>query len=376
MATICFGNTAGGADVNIAFAGNVALAGTRIVSEGAGDDSIALAYNEFTADANTTGLYHLNEAGWTGAANEIIDSSGNDRHGYRYSAGPDTAVAWLDRGGVFNANGVCRFSYGTIWPAKPCTVEWWNYSGIQSNRHIVAGSTWTNAMIVFTPDATHAKLAFYSGTQEYIYSNSAFLNNATDPEWIHSAIAFDNTETRFYRNGVAWGVGVAATIAQGTYLVLGGYALANPTMQGTVDELRFSNIARYSSAFSPHRYVQGNGIIQYDFGAQQALSNIAWNATEDGDWEGDIYQIWVYDQVGAAWTQVGGNSPTSPIDLSASPITIGGASLQDIIKVVQNPKADTLQTETPKLLDMTLTYAAMITTRPYYYREFVLRGAA
>ena len=110
--------------------------------------------------------------------------------------------------------------------------------------------------------------------------------------------------------------------------------------------------------FSPHRYESGNGVIQYDFGAQQSLTNIAWSALETGDWEGDISKIEVYDQDLSAWTQVGGASPTSPIDLSGSPVTIGSAALADIIRVTVDPKADTLQSETAKLLDMTLIYQA------------------
>lgn len=72
--------------------------------------------------------------------------------------------------------------------------------------------------------------------------------------------------------------------------------------------------------------------------------------------EGDISKIEVYDCDLGAWVQVGGASPTSPI--VGLEIKIADA-VTDIIRVTMDPKADALQTETPKLLDLTVTYGPL-----------------
>ena len=50
-----------------------ALTGARLAG-----GQVWLDWNQYTTDANTMGLWHMNEASWNGTANEVVDSSGNN----------------------------------------------------------------------------------------------------------------------------------------------------------------------------------------------------------------------------------------------------------------------------------------------------------
>ncbi len=367
--TILFGDTGGGADTNLAFAGNVALSGCRVIVEGAGDDSLALDWNQFSTDANTLALYHLNEDAWNGTPNEIIDSSGNDYHGRAVGA-CGTSTEWLNRFGRFapaDFNTYADFPVPTD-VLSAFTMECWVRMIYKTSGEGNSGNAYgpKNGAQGLRPEGG-------PGPQFRIYNEAgaearprAGWRLSLDT-WYQLRAVWDGSQVHLYVNGILEDSrNLTGTVRLDTEpwawrdLTMGyGSEYYGDWGQWDVDEVRMSDVARCAGAFSPHRYEQGNAVIQYDFTAQQKLTNIAWNATEADDWEGDIYQIWVYDQDLSDWVQKGGNSPTSPIDLSGSPVTIGGVSTEDIIKIVENPKSDALQSETPKLLDMTLTHESL-----------------
>jgi len=374
LATILFGDSGGGADTNETFAGNVALSGTRVIAEGAGDDSLACDWNWPTPGANDMLLKLEDAAGQTladagkgytayrgttsGAENEDaswLTESWLEEHGLSYNtdlAAYETATAEaLPTGTEFSLMLWLKIAASTGAYQTPyywrdagmgiaCESYWWTNDTI--THHIYIGG-WHNIAHAFTDGSIHCLIvSAKSGSRVRV---------AVDGDIASAAMAstFSNMNVNLQLGRADSGRDILGNI-------YGAYWATH--------ELSDAEIAAISK-----RYAQGSAVIQYNFGAAQSLTNIAWNATETGDWEGDISKIEVYDQGLTAWVQKGGASPTSPIDLSGSPVTIGSAALADIIRVTVDPKSDTLQSETAKLLDMTLTHsAAGPSTFPYYYQ--------
>ena len=59
--SVTWGNSSAGSDVNYTFDGHSSLSNARNISEGDGDDSLAINYNESTALASTRHLWHGNK---------------------------------------------------------------------------------------------------------------------------------------------------------------------------------------------------------------------------------------------------------------------------------------------------------------------------
>ena len=388
MATILFGNTGGGAEVNVAFAGNVALSGARLISEGAGDDSLALDYNWPTPAGNDL-LLKMEE----GAGDSLTDAGPQSYTAYLgNAAGADaqdpawSSQAWMEDEALSFAPGggtdAKRVTIESVTTANPgCSVFFWYKRDVAAWKwehifqgHVVAGqdqfalqggtgtaivrvSSWVDGSGIYSPviecpfDVIHA----VGATAEIGGALRCFVDGSYTENLNMPSGTWNNTQDVLFGQGTTW-------YCYG--LLYGLYYAPDKVL----------SIAQMQALSK--RYVQGSAIIQYNFGGAQNLTNIAWNATETGDWEGDISKIEVYDQDGASWTQVGGASPTSPIDLSGSPVTIGSAALADIIRVTVDPKADTLQSETAKLLDMTLTHSAAAGGFASPFGGTLIRGSA
>lgn len=115
--------------------------------------------------------------------------------------------------------------------------------------------------------------------------------------------------------------------------------------------------------------IAGGGLVLYYGTSLAALPANPW-AVDDGTppapslangYEGDISKMEVYDCDAGAWQQIGGASPTSPI--TGLDILIADG-VTDIVRVTMDPKADALQTETPKLTALTATYEAALLRYP------------
>ena len=93
------------------------------------------------------------------------------------------------------------------------------------------------------------------------------------------------------------------------------------------------------------------------------LTDIAWVATETGDNEGDIYKIEVWTEGG--WTQVGGDSPTSPITSLSLAVTTG-----TMLRITLTPGAAGLETPILTSITATITEGAAASAA-YYYASLV-----
>ena len=337
--------TDSGADVCVPFNGNVTLSGCRIIDAGAADDGVALAWNEHVTDANTIGLWKMNEAAWNGTAGEVLDASGNGLHGQAY-LGVNTASGWIDRYGDFATTSAgCIQCPSVSWGDVHTVDMWWHPFSAGLNNGFAFTSVWVNG--------THLRRNGIDGAYLSIMHGANLPFTVVQDTWHHIAMQYERTGLHeVYIDGqlVASAAPGSAANVSGTVRI-GGWSIDSTSYrnQSYIDEARVSNVRRYSSAFSPTRYksaAQNSSVQPYVQLSHSSLigkkpSSISWEATVGAEY-GKIKRVWVNSS--GTWTQVGGDDPTSPISVSGLKI-----SSSDAIRVELEPKADALQSETPTL---------------------------
>ncbi len=331
-----------GGDINLPWAENCDLDGTRVAS-----DDVLLDWCQFEPDEQTLGLWHLNEAGWDGTPGEVVDSSGNGHHGTAAN-GADTVPGWLDRAGSFSAplQTAVEIPYSAALNPDWFTVEFWvkwngtaaDYQTPMSSRDGAAKLGW----IMYVENSN--TWVFWHGTGSAWIRTVAAVSPISN-QWQHVAVYLQVlAAVSIYINGALVGQRGSSlyhvNTSKPTYLgagYIGGYH-----WNGLVDEVRLSSGQRYSGPFSPTRYPEaGTVTARYGPMTEQRLSQIAWNGTFGPD-TGRLRRLWVYS--GGDWQQVGGDYPTSPITGLELPVTG-----PDLVRVELEPKADALQSETPTL---------------------------
>jgi hypothetical protein len=230
---------------------NGALSGTRLAS---GD--VLLDWATFAPDANTLGLWHMDEASWTPGQADCLDSSGNGNHLTLDGAGCNTfAGSWMNRGGNFMGSG--RFALKTAFAPSsgPYTCEVWVYWN-GTNRTSYRGLFGTGAFNVagFYLELDH-------NTDNLLFGCYNSLNNLNrkmpSAAWTHYAVTCDGgTYVKLWENGV-----LVSTISRTTNLwrtMLGFGTEAGNTARSSTDtqqdEARLSNVERYTTTFAPVRY--------------------------------------------------------------------------------------------------------------------------
>jgi hypothetical protein len=358
-----------GADLCVPFLGNVSLSGCRLIGAGGADDNVALAWDEHTVDANTVACWRMN-GDWTDA------SAG----GYDLAATGTTFLnpGWMGQSGVWDAStDTAKYPSFLDWWYGPATCEFWVYwrggatqyqrlfelsnsrnrQGFECER-VIATSNWEFRAVPTTARRRYARFASFP------------LDT-----WTHVAVTFDGTDTngsiRVWYNGVE-----QITYAQGSqnidssqptwsFYVGNGYE-GTRAFYGSMDDLRLSNVQRYSADFTPVRYKsasQNAGIQPYVQCSQAGLTGmvpaqVSWSATVGASY-GQVKRVLVND-VSAGWTAVGGDYPTSPVAISGLVL-----ASEDAVRVELEPKADALQSETPVLDWVQLEYTAASTGRPW-----------
>ena len=347
-----------GADVNIPFLGNATLSGCRIIGAGGADDDVALAWNEADVDANTVGLWRMNEAAWTGAAGEVLDSSGNGNHGQSYN-GANTETGWLDRSANFLL-GVNAYVDLMNVGSNSYTVEgWFNLDPTMPSYGYLYDADLQ--MRCYNISSLN-KLRFYSFGVYYDIARPAWNT------WFHLRhTATRGTQAQVFLNGVSQGTWVPGTWGP----VLRVFRLAsrngtNDFAKCRIDDVKYGTVSQFSSDFTVARYksaAQNGGVQPYVQCSQAGLTGmvpaaVSWSATVGASY-GQVKRVLVND-VSAGWTAVGGNYPTSPVAVSG--LVFASA---DAVRVELEPKADALQSETPVLDWVQLEYTAASTGRPW-----------
>ncbi len=255
-------------------------------------------YQELPADINTVGLWHMNE----GTGTTTADASGNANTG-TFGAGaaaPTWATAANSRLGassiVFDgSNDTLAVADSTIWdfPGNTFTVEAWfkGVGAITSMAGIVgrvsgSGNGWTDVDWTFgiqTNGLVAAQTSNNGGAGSTITSSKA-INDST---WHHIAYVKNGlTQHILYIDGVANGTdSTSAQVRNTANTVKIGYGYNTADfLNGTVDEVRISNVARTPEEIRldalrrPYAVFTSN---VFDFGSSaSALNNLTW--TENG----------------------------------------------------------------------------------------------
>jgi len=354
------------------WSGNCVLSGTRIVNSGQADDDIALAFNEFVPDTNTLGLWHLNEAQWTGATHEIIDSSGNGHHGqiYNFAYGHVTQGEWLDRCAEYDNPDPNSSENGWIYIHEndavgldglaKFTIEAWlrpefdvtNTYVPNHRRAIVKGQTgswgcWPGSYLIsFVEDKIWIECVDTDRHSHLLTVPAA--DWVSQGVWFHLALVHDGSELALFINGqlansIDFPYAMVSNPDNPLHFGQGWTSAAAPVYcwTGGIDEVRISDTPRYLSNFSPHRYEAGVVVAQYALDRAYTLTQIDWSGTFGASY-GQVRAVYVYSS--GQWVQVGGDYPTPPLT---------GLSLQvsgpDLVKVELEPKQDALHSETPIL---------------------------
>jgi len=214
---------------------------TIIKAEGAG--SLKLTTGIPQVDANTVGLWHLDETGGTGAY--LKDSSANANHGT--PTGTTVVNGISGKGRSFNGNTDQIDTSLAISPAAYTTItmEAWIYPQTQAttNYHsILAGD-----------DGSYDRGVGLGGSSPYNYiiqSGNGSRDTGISPtlnKWSYISVIYESSQISLYVDGILrWQYGSggvfgtsiqALQIAQDT-------ACGNCRFKGTIDEVRISNVAR------------------------------------------------------------------------------------------------------------------------------------
>ena len=151
------------------------------------------------------------------------------------------------------------------------TMEFWYYE---------TGGHGSDEMIVGTEFFSGNRYGIYSfvdGYWPYIRDNSTFLGisyNGTNPnagisynmnEWNHIAITYDGSMFRFFINGQisyseSGNVSGFGPLTEDLVINRHTWSGSSSRLSGQLDELRISDIARYTSSFSPPQYEFQNDV--------------------------------------------------------------------------------------------------------------------
>lgn len=348
MPTVAWGRPSG-ADVLLPWADNCLLSGTRIVNAGQPDDDIALAWQEFTPDADTVALWHMNEAAWNGTAGEVIDATGNGNDGTALNGANTIANGWFDRCGSFDgSDDWVRCGQGCELFGD-CTVEAWIHwlNVTTAYRRQIVTKYSAEGAFMYSLEIHHGagdKLRFSvrPASSAYVFSTIAVPDN----QWVHVAGVREGNQLRVYINGTCYGTADVTPdlVASAGYVGIGlNPRYFNQPFDGYIDDVRLSSVARYTGDFSPHRYESGTVTARHELGQQHALTSIDWGGVFGAEY-GLLTKVEV-NTVGG-WVTVAEDPGGLAPPISGLSHRVSGPH---ILRVTMAPKSDALQSETPVL---------------------------
>ena len=195
-------------------------------------------------------LFHMDEAAWNGAQDQVLDASGGRHHGTPTGGATTTAAGKFGRGGLFNGGGSCVDVGDTaaLRPTTQLSVSAWVMPtglGRQQPLGIVAKRVdflVRSAYALFLD--TDDRLTVDVDTEDNRFKAGAALTNG---RWTHVAMVYDAalpaaSRVTLYVDGAAVGSGAesSASIADvPSPLVVGCLPLTVPAQGfvGTMDEV-------------------------------------------------------------------------------------------------------------------------------------------
>jgi len=337
-------------DSGLPWSGNSTLAACALSG-----NTVVLDYNRPAVIAATKGLWRMNEASWAGTAGEVLDASGLGHHGQAYG-GATTAEGWMNQAGSFSGSNYAlvpahedlRFAAG-----EAATFEVW-FRGNPTTTKLLCG--WYNVLNswdlrLLTTSAGGSLRWRRSDTGDGVTLTPTVSGTYNDNNWHHLAVVtWVDGGTRYaqaFADGVA---GTALSGVEGSQTTNCAFGFGGRWDDGSLtlgfagllDEAHWCKSRLYTGAFSPVRFQASGTVVCANNTLAGTLTGVSWGATESGDNEGDISKVEVWTD--GAWTQVGGDSPTSPLAGLVLPVAAG-----NLLRFTLAPKADAKQSETPVL---------------------------
>jgi phosphodiesterase/alkaline phosphatase D-like protein len=163
---------------------------------------------------------------------------------------------------------------GQVPGTGPLTIEAW----VRPDEDNADG-----LMIVGTDDTAGWSLELNGGQLTFwLYTNQGwqFVRHSTElqaGQWYHVAATYESGTARVFVDGVASTGASVGTLTQGPTLSIGGYG-SYPFFAGTIDEVRISDVVRYSSDFVPSNEPFSSdantlGLWHFDEGAGQTAAD-------------------------------------------------------------------------------------------------------
>lgn len=198
------------------------------------------------------------------------------------------------------------------------TLEAWVYN-----------TSGTQTGVVFAKDINatfSAHLTYASGNWQLLTDGSALVMNVASGmalnTWTHMALVRFNNVWTLYQNGVALATAPGATFGNNTNpFMIGNWGGVNAPWQGYIDEVRVSNVARYTAAFTPP-----TAIFQADANTMLLAHLDSAVGVQVADFGGNIPSVFntAYGTA-PAMNPYMQNSPTNdPITLSFAPVVTTG----------------------------------------------------
>jgi hypothetical protein len=221
----------------------------------------------FVSDANTLGLWHFDEA----SGQTANDASTSANHGtLGTTSGSDSADPGWTNGYPFAGEPATPTPTSTPMSGNPGL----SFDGVndivRANQVVGTGPLTIEAWV--RPAASNADDLIVVGADEYtgwcleldggyltlwLATNQGWQSNQHPTplvagQWYHIAATYGNGSARTFVNGVASTATSVGTLTQGPFLRLGGLSDSfGYFFAGVLDEVRISNIIRYTANFTP-----------------------------------------------------------------------------------------------------------------------------
>ena len=217
-------------------------------------------------DSDYAAVYHLNEAVTDEATSGIHNDSAGSNDGAQDGNSPGAAV--IGDGQDFDGvdDKITLGGSGLIGTSNAATFSGWIKHNSLTNTVERYGDLDNNFVIRHDGANSVGQLHFYvrlGGTLQHIRVNGALA----DDTWYHVAGTWDGTDQRLYLDGAEIGSQtVSGTLDQP---LKGQLSATSETLNGSMDEARFSTVAR-SADWIEASYLSQNGSFAFtDFGQQE-----------------------------------------------------------------------------------------------------------
>jgi len=286
----------------------------RVKDTGSGaSPSLQNYYQELPADINTVGLWHMNEGtdNTCSGGQDVCDKSTNGNHGTFYNNMAFTSSSKIGNyATISDATGdsICLDDV-ELANGKQFTVEaWFKLNTLTEYESIVAKNSSYYAYAL-QGDTTSGILRFWVDDNDYT-TDAQSNASVADGQWHHAAGVYDGTlgsaNTKLYIDGVLQTQTANQTINipnTADQLCFGGYNTSGSgSVDGSIDEIRISNIARTPEEIKMDANQRPYSIYTsdvIDLTAVTSWNSISW--TESGVLTGDGETLYSSTNLVAQW---------------------------------------------------------------------------